>query len=600
MQRQTKRRLAWVLVLVLAALYLPAVNGPPALDDVPEFAHVRTLHGLRAWVGRDCFQLWRPVKNLFFVLFDRVAPHRPWVWHAVSLLLFAGGVLLAARYFGILLRDERWGVLAAALWAVAPTQAAVVSWASCVNILVMTPAVFGCLLLHEESWRARGAGAGRSAALSAACLFVALVSYESAVAVVGLAFIHDVYVDPLRLRLWAAWRRYGALAVVTAVYLLVRHGEGGSMQMANDAIVPLPGWLLSGSSAYFALDHLLLWFCPFGGQYVLGTYNAHAQGTAAMLAVCWAAALALVVGAWLGRRWRFVPFAAAWFAAAFAPLSNVIPLRNGPMADYYLVLPSIGLCVLVVSFARKAYGLCRRSRGRATRVGACSALALIAGWALALPVETARWVPAWNSEEALLTATMRSRPDSFRAGAGLARLRAASGRLAEAELYARRAVELAPGFVHGYYALCDVLQRKGEHREALTALDRARELRPGDPAPLVLAGHIHGAILGDAEQSETLYRLALSLPWNHEYSRTAALNLGDAYFRSGQLTNAIHVWQDASGHMPRDPDFHHNLTIGFYKAGRLDLAREHASAAERLGSPVHPNVMNLLRVAGPD
>jgi len=597
MRLKANGRLAFLLIALLAVLYLPAMQAPPVLDDEPEFAHVRTFNSLHDWLGKDCFQLWRPVKNLFFVLFDRLAPDRPWVWHSVSLLLLLCSTLLAKRYFSVLLGDVRWAVLAAGLWAAAPTQVAVVSWISCVNLLVMMLGVFGCLLAHEAAARARVTGRRVWLCLAGAvCLFVALASYESAVAVVPLAVVHDGFVDSRRWRQRGAHFRYALLSGVTLLYLGVRHVAGGSMQMSNDAIVAVPDWLLSASSAYFLMDHLLLWFLPFGRQYVLGTYNAHAPGTGYLLAASWVAVFVLAAGVWLCRRREpSVPFAAVWFALAFAPLSNLVPLRSGPMADYYLALPSLGLSFLVVSLARELIRLSRHgAAGSARRFLGRVGVVVLAGWGLAILVTAARWVRTWHSGEALLEQTMRARPESFRASAGLARLKAQAGHLAEAERYARASVRQAPDYIHGCYALCDVLQRTGEHAEALKALERARRLRPNDPAPLVLAGHIHGAVLGDPVQAEALYKQALALPWDLEYSRIASLNLGQWYFQTGQLTNAIQVWQAASVRMPRDPDFHQNLAIGFYKTGRLDLARQHAREAARLGSPVHPNVLALL------
>jgi len=59
------------------------------------------------------------------------------------------------------------------------------------------------------------------------------------------------------------------------------------------------------------------------------------------------------------------------YLAWFFPVSNLVPLRNGPYADYYLVLPSIGLAmafvgVLQAASARLSKPMARVGTGRAS------------------------------------------------------------------------------------------------------------------------------------------------------------------------------------------------------------------------------------------
>lgn len=597
-------RLRWLLtaagMLVLLILYLPALSAPAVFDDVPQFAHVRTLTGFRAWLGKDCFHLWRPVKNLCFVLFDRLASDRPWVWHLSSLLLLELCFVAAVRYFCVLFRHGHWAVGAAVLWGTAPTMVSAGVWPSCINLLFMALAALGSLLLHEAGFSAGSRAHAVCRGLAAgACLFAALVSYEAAVAVLPLVVLHDALVDARRLRLPRAYARYVWLAAVTGLYLWVRHMAGGSMRMSNDAMVPLPPLLLSASSAHFAMDHLGLWFWPFGRQYVLATFNVHAPGTVWRLVGAWLAAGALAVLAWtVFRRRPYVAGGLAWFALAFAPLSNVLPLFSGPYADYYLVLPGLGLSYLVVCLARDESRVLRmRSRSRSRRAVAAGVLAVVGVWALARIATTARWVPRWTSGMELLERSVANRPEAFRARAGLARLKAEAGEVKAAERHARLSVEQAPAYLHGYYALCDALQRQGRLEEAAAAIRKARRLAPDAVAPVVLEAFIRGSMPGEGDRSEQLYREALDLPWDPEYSRIAALNLGERYFVSGRLEQAVAVWERAARRMPRAAEFHQNLAFGYLKTGRPDLARAHAREAEQLGSPVHPDVRAMLRQA---
>ncbi len=140
-----------LLMIGLVLIYAQAVRSPAWPDDLPQLGHVSHFDSVVDCVGRDCYGLSRPVKNLLFLAFSKWAPGTPWAWHLVSLMLFCATVFSVGRYSWLFLREGIWSLFVAAIWALAPTQMATVAWLSGINIVVMTLCIVSCLLANERA-----------------------------------------------------------------------------------------------------------------------------------------------------------------------------------------------------------------------------------------------------------------------------------------------------------------------------------------------------------------------------------------------------------------------------------------------------------------
>lgn len=589
-----------LLIACMAALYSQSIDCPPLQDDAAEFALVRRYGGAWDWFGTDCYGFFRPVKNLLFSVLGCAAPSSPRAWHLASISLFAICIILAERYFRILFNGSPWSAAAAAIWALAPTQVSSVNLLSCINLFVLAAGVLGCLIAYEGARRCGSRVDPRRLLLSAACLFIALLSYESAVVTLALVALHDAFVDGRRFRARTTFVYYGSLALVTAGYLALRFLLGGRNAIPNENIAPVSALKLSLSSGYFFLEHLMLFLWPFGKQGILGTFDLSSPAMPLAAAVSWIVIASVAALAWGLRRRTPVPvFALAWFLIAFAPLSNVVPFYNGPFADYYLIIPSLGPAFALAALAKWAWDVCARRRetgGRLPAPGLVLLLVLSAWW-LAVLRQTAGWIPVWNSEEELLRRALQARPDAFTVRALLARLASQDGRLEEAESLARQAMSQAPWHLQCYYSLSDVLKRKGDYGEALAILREAERIKPGNPVLPVLMGLIQEK-MGSWNDAGKSYRRALDLPWEYEYSKIACIRLAHACFGAGHTAEGVDVLEFGAAVDPAEPAYHNDLAIGYCKLGRFDLARKHAGYAEKLGKPVHPEVLRVLQGAG--
>jgi tetratricopeptide (TPR) repeat protein len=429
------------------------------------------------------------------------------------------------------------------------------------------------------------------------CLFMALLSYESAVITLALVALHDAFMDRRRFRMRSTFVYYGSFALVTAGYLVLRFFLKGRNVIPNENIAPMSVLQLSLSSGYFFLEHLMLFLWPFGKQSILGTFDFHAPSMHRTLTVSWIAIASIATLAWRLRRRTFIPlFSFAWFMIAFAPLSNVFPFYSGPLADYYLILPSIGPSFALAALTKCTWDIFRRGKETGLRPAVAGLVLLLAVsvWWMAALTQTADWISAWNSEEELLSRALKARPNAFTVRALLARLASQDNRLEEAESLARQALSQAPWHLQCYYSLSDALKRKGDYDGALTVLREAGRIKPQDPVLPVLMGLIQEK-MGLSSDAEKSYRRALSLPWNYEYSKVACIRLAHAYFGSGRTAEGIEILELGAAVDPVEPAYHNDLAIGYCKMGRFDLAREHAESAEVLGKPVHPEVLKALQ-----
>ena len=88
----------------------------------------------------------------------------------------------------------------------------------------------------------------------------------------------------------------------------------------------------------------------------MGTFTFDAKEMLYYLVASWLTVAFMIYAAIRLRNCMpYVAFGICWFIAAFAPVSNLLPMFNGPFADYYLGLPSIGLSIAVACLISDIY-----------------------------------------------------------------------------------------------------------------------------------------------------------------------------------------------------------------------------------------------------
>lgn len=340
-----------LLLALVCVLAWPGMSAPWLLDDLDQMSHVSRFTSWKDCVGRDCYGFFRPVKNLIFFSFGHL---HLFPWHALNLAIYLvaiGAVYLLLRR---LLDSRVWALAAVTLWATCPTQASSAVWMSCVNISVAITLACACLYFHDRSQAKSGHKAGWTV-LTCLGLFLAQCSYETAVSVPALCILVDALRKrPLLSR--AAILHYALLAAVTLTYLAIRASVGAvfSLQTVHMGFAPdTQGWQLAVSAPWFLWRHFSMWLMPAGRIEFCGNYIWGISAAPWELAAAWGWLLLLIGSVWLTwKRQPWLAFGVLWFLIASFPTSNFIPLWTGPIADYYLIFPGIGLAIALVGCAK--------------------------------------------------------------------------------------------------------------------------------------------------------------------------------------------------------------------------------------------------------
>lgn len=550
----------------IVALALLALDAEPVLDDRHQLHHVAGFRSLLAPLGLDCFQLWRPAKNLLFLAIRQAGLPAGHVAAACAGVASFLALLCWLRRAGL---AAPWAAGAAAVWALSPTQVSSLAWLSAVNIQAMV--VFALVTLL--CWRG---DAGRTTrAWGLASFAAALLSYEAAVTLPVLWLLCAWHRDPDGFRWPRAARQVLPLAALVAGYLAVRHLLSGMSQAGQDLISrDVTALRLSASSAWIGWDHLSLWLWPFGRQGVLGSFHWPQEGGWVWkLLLCWTGLAGLAAAAWCTRRRRpLISLGLAWFLIAFLPTSNLVPIRCGPFADYFLVWPAVGLALASAELVRwiAATG----------RIAGLAAVALFACWRAAALVEAFEWSLGWRREAVLIERSLIARPDSAPLYREHARGCLEQKRFPEARWAVDQALRLAPDNGRTLIVAGSLEMALQRHDAARAAFQRASVLLPGDATAPAMLGFLADTVEQNPALAKQHYREALARTWV-ENSGTAAINLGVLLAQEGQLAEARAVMEKALSHMPRDASLLRNLAAACQQMGDADAARAYFARYQR-------------------
>jgi len=569
------------LLLFIISVGLQSASSPPLLDDEDEISHIRNLESGWKILGVDCYGLFRPVKNLIFYAICRIRTDRTVLWRCVALLIYLPATGLVMLLSNLIFRNRMRAMMVAAVWASAPTQVSSLAWLSCINILLMSAAFFSALLAYDVSQTRletgrTGAGLGLLS-LSVLSYCVALFCYESSIVFPAIVVLWDWLRRRLSMKSKRILLPYALFWGMTLVYISGRLVARSTLVMINDFFSPMSPGQTIFASAYFVTDHLLIWLSPFGRQNILGTFVWEKTASFSQLISCWILLILFLLLIFRIRRTMpLVSFGLAWFFIAFVPTSNLIPIRNGPFADYYLVTPSMGLAVAVIGLLGYLYSAVIRNRSASgcARLAAVVLFALITCWRAAAATVSFKWARAWNTHAELFRRSVAAGSRPFAARANLARLLKTEGHLEEAQELALQSRTEAPWYTLSYNVLGDLCLEYGRYEEACSNFIQSVQLNPGAPYPYFALGYIQETYLSNNIRAEQNYRKVLGLPWT-AYSHRASLNLSRLLALEGNLDEAIGIIEAAVSRNPSSPDLRHNAALAYKQKGNVIKAREH-------------------------
>jgi len=343
----------WLTIILAVGAFLawPARHAPIILDDIDAFTHVATFSHWTDVFKADAYGLFRPVKTAVFHLFAPQESVDLTTWHSLILAAFLGSIGAVFALLRVLLRSDAGALTGAAIWGLTPTQSSLAVWMSCINISICVIFIAVFLILHLRASR-KGNAMNLQFVLAGLTMFLAQASYETAVACAGLAFLADELTGdrrPIKQRL----APYGLYAAITFAFLIIRVAVGSNVEShgLNLGFDPeIAPWQQSVSSAWFLQKHLVMWLAPLGRVEFASTYLWGKSASSIELTLAWIGVILLLAASWFCRkRLPLFTFGVLWFFATALPSSNLIPIAAGPIEDYYLVIPSIGLVISLIA-----------------------------------------------------------------------------------------------------------------------------------------------------------------------------------------------------------------------------------------------------------
>ena len=522
-------------VLVL----LPALRAGFVHDDTLQIlqnplltdpSRIPVLWSTGVWAGIGSPSSWyRPLMMSSFAVEHWLLGFSAVAMHAVSVALYALLAGLAARL--VRAHERRLGVACAAglLFAVHPVNVEAAAWISARCELLAAIGGVGALLLHGRSLGALGGRAHWLRALASAAFAVGLFGKESAVAFAPGLLAIDV-VAGASVRPAALLTRYWGYGVAGIGYLLLRSHALGSVSGGLGG--PLDPLVFLGALGQGVTR--LVW--PVGL-----CIAPPSPGLAdASLGVGVLAASGVGLAAALRRRSRLlVPLA---FGTAQLCTAALGAARLGELADRYLLAVS-----LAAAWGIAALALGRVARSERPRAAALAAAT--AGLALLAVVQVA----SFHSDDALWSRAWRRNPHSVRAAINLAAARAA-----------------------------------GEPRAALSWLDRAEALAPGD-RQIALNRAVAAHQLGDVEGARRVLEQHLA---QHPLDPAAHLRLGHLALDQEEWERALHHYDATLGVLPLAAEAWAGRGVALLRLGRPAEGR---SSIER-ALEIDPGMENARRL----
>jgi protein O-mannosyl-transferase len=377
-----------------------------------------------------------------------------------------------------------------------------------------------------------------------------------------------------------------ALAAVSAVATVLSVGD------VVRPINTLPFLVRASSSVVAYATYVIQLFVPIG---LAPHYPYSSTGPTTLQVVASAALVAAITAvAWFGRRrWPSLTAGWAWYLVTLLPVVGFIPSGIQLIADRYTYVSQIWLVVAVVWGLADLVDRVKISR----EIGWVVAMVGLLGLTWSCWAQTR----VWFDGETLWRHTLAVTRDNAYAHANLASVLAKKGEPVEAaeqnrkalaiesenlialsnlatllvdrrgtaeaiQLY-KRSIEVNPKFVFGWLNLGNAFQKQGRTVEAEEAWQKTVELDPNMAAAWNNLANL-SLDRGETEKAIVLAERAVAA----RGGGAAALTLGRACEKAGQIDEAIKAYRQAVAANPREILPLNNLGSLLERSGRLGEA----------------------------
>ena len=640
---------AGVIAAAAVAVYWNSLAGPFVFDDQPTIVNNPSIRhlwppGQVLWPPSDSGGAsGRPLLNLSLALNFAAGGLDVRGYHAVNLLLHA---LVALVLFGVVRRtlaalpdwrasSLRVAFTATLLWTVHPllteSVTGIVNRAELLAALCFLLTFYGFIRAAEGTTGPRTTDhetAGQMSpvvggpwsggrefrrswgwiGLSVAACLLGMASKEWMASAPLLVLLYDRTFVAGSFR--AAWRQrrwlYRALAATWVVLALVMVASNHRNQTVGFGL-GISAWSYALTQCFAIVRYLRLAVWPH--PLVLDYARYLVPGLAAVLPQALALLALVLATVWALVRHPAAGFPGACFFALLAPSSSVVPLVTQTVAEHRMYLPLAAVMVGMVAAVHAVAG----------RRGLLVLLALAAG----LGGLTVRRNRDYRTEFVVWNDVVTKWPDNARAQVRLGILLFEAGRVDEAIVHYRRALQAEPHNPDVLNSLGHALFEQRRLPEAIDCYERALQARPDFPEVhnnlgLALAesgrlaeamDHYRAAIqlkpgydkphnnlgiallqLGRLEAAAGQFAIATEI---NPHFADAQMNLGNVRFQAGRTAEAIDRYERAIRDQPGLADAHANLAVALASEGRTGEAIRECETVLRL-EPGNPRAARML------
>jgi len=490
-------------------------------DRVHHLSQAWRLFAQTYWPPANSEALYRPLTTLVFAVTWAAGGGAPWLFHLVSVLLYAAVVLavwrLACR---ILPAGPAW--IAAALFAAHPVHVDAVANAVGQAELWVALWCLVAMILFLDWRRTHRALTGRQVATIAGVYALACLSKEHGIVLPGLLAVTELtLIDDdggWATRLAGLGRLFLALALVACAYLLMRESVIGSW--AGDyptwafahASAATRGWTMLG--AVPDVLRLLLWPTRLAVEYGPQEVPIRVRPDLTLVGPALVLVGAAGAGVRLRRRAPVVTFGVAWLAVTLLPTSNLLFPTGIVLAERTLFLPSVGVVMIGGAVAAWASAALADEPRRWRRAAAAVLVLLL----LAGITRAERREREWRTDAELAWHRVQDAPLDYLNHYSYGHLLIANGYLADGEREMQLAMALFPGDPQPFAELGEAYAAAHRCPPAMPLFRHALDLLPKHPtARLGLARCLLEG--GDYAAARSQARIGLSYPYEREAFR---------------------------------------------------------------------------------
>jgi Flp pilus assembly protein TadD len=284
---------------------------------------------------------------------------------------------------------------------------------------------------------------------------------------------------------------------------------------------------------------------------------------------------------YLGRRRKYIVTGWLWYVGTLVPMIGLVQVGMQSMADRYMYIPMLGL-LIIVAWAVKDL-VFNRPRWKA----AVSVLAAVA--LLSAVIVTRTQVRYWQNSMSLFENASKVTKNNHVAEKGYGSALFAAGRLDEAIVHLRNALQTHPGYLAAGNELGRVYLRQGKFNEAVACFNELLKLNKNSAELYYNLGIVLSL---QKKYEEAIKHFAKVLELNPKYP-DAHNNMGTALLAAGRITEAIKHLNEALRTDSNDVGLYENLGNAYVQSGKYDLAVQNWAKALDL-KPNSTEVLNNM------